>query len=88
MAETSNGGTREVGGKALKRYGPILLVVVIIGAVIAIASSGGDDDDDDGTTTTTGDNSDLPMTYEEAVAAGPRATSTGATAVTPSSDGS
>ena len=56
MAETSNGGSSgtaareaELGrrGKALKRYGPILLVVVIIAAVIAIASGGGDDDDSD-----------------------------------------
>ena len=80
MAETTNGGSSGNGSsgdgssgggsKALKRYGPILLVVVIIGAVIAIASSGGDDETTDGTTTTTGDNSDLPMTYEEAVAAG------------------
>ncbi len=45
-------------------------MVVIIGAVIAIASGGGDDDDDDTTDDPTGDNSDLPMTYEEAVAAG------------------
>jgi hypothetical protein len=71
MAETSNGGASGGGAKALKRYGPILLVVVVIAAVIAFASSGGDDDDDDDTTgTTTADNSDLPMTYEEAVAAG------------------
>ena len=70
MAETNNGGSSGGGGKALKRYGPILLVVVIIGAVIAFASGGGDDDDGDSTNTATGDNSDLPMTYEEAVAAG------------------
>ena len=70
MAETSNGGASGGGAKALKRYGPILLVVVVIAAVIAFASSGGDDDDDATTGTTTADNSDLPMTYEEAVAAG------------------
>src|SRR5262245_7062502 len=70
MAETNNGGSSGGGGKALRRYGPILLVVVIIGAVIAIASGGGDDDDGDSTNTATGDNSDLPITYEEAVAAG------------------
>ncbi len=57
-------------GQALKRYGPILLVIVLIGVVIAIASGGDDDEGGDGTTTTTGDNSDLPMTYDEAVAAG------------------
>ncbi|MET0903364.1 MAG: hypothetical protein ABWZ52_08995 [Acidimicrobiales bacterium] len=70
MAETNNGGSSGGGAKALKRYGPILLVVVIIGAVIAIASGGGDDDDDETTTAPSGDNSDLPITYEEAVAEG------------------
>lgn len=70
MAETNNGGSSTGGaGQVLKRYGPILLVVVLIGVVIAIA--GGDDDDGGGgTTTTSGDNSDLPMTYQEAQAAG------------------
>jgi hypothetical protein len=70
MAETSNGGTSGGGGKALRRYGPILIVVVLIAGVIAIASRGGDDESGDATTTTTADNSDLPLTYEEAVAAG------------------
>ena len=71
MAETSNGGSSGGGAKALKRYGPILLVVVIIAAVIAIASGGGDDDDDDDHHRRRhGDNSDLPITYEEAVAEG------------------
>ena len=60
------------GGKALKRYGPIRLVVVIIAAVIAIAAGGGDDDETTRTTTgtTTGDNSDLPLTFQEAEDAG------------------
>ena len=70
MAETNDGGSSGGGAKALKRYGPILLVVVIIGVVIAIAGSGGDDESDDATETNTGDNSDLPMTYEEALAEG------------------
>src|SRR5688572_12922647 len=69
MAETSNGGTPGGGGKALRRYGPIVLAVVLIGAVVDFAGSSGDDEDDT-TVTTTADNSDLPMTYEEAVAAG------------------
>ena len=73
MAETNNGGSSGGGAKALKRYGPILLVVVIIGAVIAIASGGGDDDDERRPPPTpTGDNSDLPMTYEEARGGGDR----------------
>jgi hypothetical protein len=71
MAETNNGGSSTGGAsQALKRYGPILLVIVLIGVVIAIASGGGDDDEGGGTTTTTGDNSDLPLTYQEAQAAG------------------
>src|SRR4026207_2420678 len=84
MAETTNGGSAGGegsggaspgghgaggAGKALKRYGPILLVVVIIAAVIAVAA-GGNDDDDATTDTTTGDNSDLPQTYQEALDAG------------------
>ena len=76
MAETSNGGSterrRRSAGKALKRYGPILLVVIVIGrgdrhrraaAVTTTTTS-------TAPTTTAGDNSDLPMTYQEAVAAG------------------
>ena len=69
MAQRPTTGVLGRGAKALKRYGPILLVVVIIGAV-AIAGGGGDDENNDTTETNTGDNSDLPITYEEAVAAG------------------
>src|SRR5436190_191593 len=68
---SSGGGSSGGGSKALKRYGPIVLVLVIIAAVIAIAS-GGDDDktSNDATGTTNADNSDLPITYPEAVEAG------------------
>ncbi|MGQ0824149.1 MAG: hypothetical protein ACT4OX_03790 [Actinomycetota bacterium] len=72
MAE---GGSR---AKLAKRYGPIVLVVALVGGVIAFAGDGGDDDDVVPTDTTpdgTGDgdgpaNPDLPMTFQEAQAAG------------------